>query len=191
MAAAHHASHHQQQRFVPPEHYDRRLPSIKDLNFPLRQQEAPGAGSDSSAEQSSHNTNTPQEQPRHTHLWSRNSSRPAMASPVQMHHPLHHPHPSQGLPQQQHTPPLSAGHEHLGPKVAEYTSKHTQGNYYAPVPPVSGQVTPVPNPVNASAGPRSDEPPQPKRARHSDSNGSISGARERPPHVSRCAVLTI
>ncbi|KAH9481597.1 GATA zinc finger domain-containing protein 10 [Psilocybe cubensis] len=111
---------------------DFRLPSLKDLNFQYR--------SPSGTSQPPPPTElVPQQQdhPRHqTTSWGRSvqPTNPSAAS-VQSH-----PH------QQQHTPPLSAGHE-ATPKV-EYPSKHENGGYAHPGIPLSAQTQPAPASVN-------------------------------------------
>lgn len=186
MAAAHHIP--QQPRYAfpppPPAHSysnERRLPSIKDLNI---QYKSP-ANQDSTAGTPVESSSATQEHPRHPQSWSRPNSS-ANATPTM---PSQHPHP-----QQQHTPPLSAGHEHSTPKVMDYTSKHDSGGYLTPGVPLSVQM--APNSGSMSTGPRSDDGTHPqqnpsKRARTA-SGSSISNPRhERPTHVSSLTVALL
>lgn len=183
MAAAHHAP--QQPRYAlpppPPNVYnDRRLPSIKDLNFHYTARPPPHAQDPSTASNGSltvEPSNTIQEHPpRHLQSWTR-SSQSVSVSPAMS---------AQQHPQQQHTPPLSAGHESSAPRI-EYAPKHDSAGYLTPGMPLSVQVTPIAGSVTSGPGTRGDEAPhaqsQPKRARTSST--SVGVTREvRPTHVS-------
>lgn len=109
---------------------------------------------------------TPQNHPtRYSHQWSRQSH---------------------SVPHQQHTPPLSAGHEASVPKV-EYSSKHPPASYLQPGVPLQPQVNPITNSLNMGPSSRNEHPPrspgQSKRTR--TSSASIHVPRDaRPSHVS-------
>ncbi|CAA7267053.1 unnamed protein product [Cyclocybe aegerita] len=142
------ASAHQHHRYAlpPPNQNDFRLPSLKDLNFTY--QSPTGQPDQQQQQQQDH-----QQQQRQHPAWSR-------APPAQQQPPP--------APHQQHTPPLSAGHD-VATKV-DY-SKHENGGYAHPGIPLSAQATPVP--VNIGA-PRSEDiapsPSQPKRSRNASAN---------------------
>ncbi|KAJ7592907.1 hypothetical protein C8J56DRAFT_485034 [Mycena floridula] len=155
MAAAQHAARY------PPPNDDRRLPSIKDLNFHYRSPHAQepngsvGAIVDSPV------------QDRHQQQWSR-APAPPVVQPVHSQQVQHHHHHPQ---QQQHTP--SAAH------VVDYAPKHDSAGYLTPGIPLSAQVTPIPGSV--TTGTRGDEVS--KRPRTTSSN-SMNAAREvRPIHT--------
>lgn len=184
MAAAHHAAQHSRYSLpAPPNVYDdRRLPSLKDLNFQYRppvsqENNIPGNGlvvDPASAGQ--------EHAPRHSQPWSRASAHSPVV-PIQQHqHQQHHQQQQQHYqhhPQQQHTPPLSNGHDISAPKPVDYAPKHDGGGYLTPGIPLSAQITPVPG--SLSTGTRGDDAQ--KRAR-TNSATSISIPREgRPIHV--------
>lgn len=153
-------STHHHPRFTTPQQNERRLPSIKDLNFSYR---SPPQGSFVNTE-----LPTQQEYPTTPRTWpSRNQTTQAV-----------HYH------QQQHTPPLSAGHD-VPPKDAEYPSKQENGGYVHPGLPLSAQVNPLPGAVNIG-NPRPDDPShspnQLKRSRTVSTNLPVSRD-VRPSHV--------
>ncbi|PPQ90808.1 hypothetical protein CVT25_012128 [Psilocybe cyanescens] len=124
---------------------DFRLPSLKDLNFQYRSPSGtsqPPSQTELAAQQQDH--------PRHPAAWGR-SAPPTNPSTTSVQS---HPH------QQQHTPPLSAGHE-ATPKV-EYPSKHENGGYAHPGMPLSAQMASVPPPsVNITSLRNEDVPHSP------------------------------
>ena len=154
------STHHHHSRFTTPQQIsqnERRLPSIKDLNFQYRSPQ----GSFIPHPQSDPPTSQQQETPRHSTAWP---------SRVSNH-------------QQQHTPPLSAGHEVA--KELEYPNKQENGGYAHPGLPLSAQATPLPGAVNIG-NPRGEDPPhspnQLKRSRTASTNVSVP--RDiRPSHV--------
>ena len=150
------ASTHHHSRYTAPQQNsqnERRLPSIKDLNFQYR---SPQGAIVAQPEQPTQEYPTT---PRHSSAWGARSV-PISTQAVQQHHQ-----------QQQHTPPLSAGHD--VPKEVEYPSKQENGGYVHPGIPLSAQVTPLPGAVNIG-NPRNDESPhspnQLKRSRTASTN---------------------
>ena len=144
-------STHHHSRYTAPQQNsqnERRLPSIKDLNFQYRSPQ----GSVAQAELPTQEYPTT---PRHSSAWGSRS----IPVSVQQHH------------QQQHTPPLSAGHD--VPKELEYPSKQENGGYVHPGIPLSAQVAPLPGAVNIG-NPRTDDSPhspnQLKRSRTASAN---------------------
>lgn len=138
------------------------LPSIKELNFSYRPPDA--------AVQS-HPTVDSVPQERFSQQWAR--------APVRVQQPH---------PQQQHTPPLSAGHE-MSPKVMEYTQKHDSAGYLTPGIPLSAQVAPIPGAV--TTGTRTEDL-QAHQKRRSSGSASVNVTREvHPIHVTLSASLLI
>ena len=152
MTSAHH--HHSRYTATPQtSQNERRLPSIKDLNFQYRSPQGSVVTQTELPPTQEYPTT-----PRHSSAWgSRNP--PPSAQSLPQHH------------QQQHTPPLSAGHD--VPKELEYPSKQENGGYVHPGIPLSAQVAPLPGAVNT----RSDDPPhspnQLKRSRTASTNVSV------------------
>ena len=147
-------------RFTTPQQNERRLPSIKDLNFQYRSPQ----GGFTQSELPTQEYPTP---PRHPSTWP-TRNQPVSTQSLQQHH------------HQQHTPPLSAGHD--VPKETEYPSKQENGGYVHPGLPLSAQLTPLPGAVNIGH-PRTDDPPnQLKRSRTAPTNVPVP--RDiRPSHV--------
>lgn len=140
MASTHHS------RYTAPQQNsqnERRLPSIKDLNFQYR---SPQGGLVVQPDQQS------QDSPRHSSAWPPRS----VPIPVQQHH------------QQQHTPPLSAGHDVQ--KEIDYPSKQENGGYVHPGIPLSAQVAPLPGAVNTRTEDSPNSPNQLKRSRTVSTN---------------------
>ena len=132
------ASTHHHSRYTAPQQSsqnERRLPSIKDLNFQYR---SPQGSSLTQPEPPTQDT------PRH----------PAWASRISN--------------QQQHTPPLSAGHDVQ--KEQDYPSKQENGGYVHPGIPLSAQVAPLPGAVNTRSDDSPHSPNQLKRSRTASSN---------------------
>lgn len=163
-----------------------RLPSLKDLNF---QYQPRGPSSHESPQHPSAgpidtSLNGQDNAPRHVQSWNRANVQPQSPPAMPMHHQHQHQHQQQH-PHQQHTPPLSAGHEPPSSKV-EYTSKQDNGGFLTPGMPLSAQSTPVPGSLNIGPGTRSDEgahgPSQAKRRRSSANMGTPRDVRT--PHVS-------
>lgn len=152
------STHHHHPRYTATQQIpqnERRLPSIKDLNFQYRSPQ--GAVVTQTEQQSQEYPTTP----RHSSTWGSRSipNPPVSSQTAQQHH------------QQQHTPPLSAGHD--VPKDVEYPSKQENGGYVHPGIPLSAQVTLLPGAVNT----RNDDPPhspnQLKRSRTASTNVSV------------------
>jgi hypothetical protein len=168
MASAHHLSAQQSTRYQTTHTNSRddpvRLPSLKDLNFDYQRghrHQDPTAPQESSI-------NTQENSVRHPQTWGRSHSTQS-SSPMpahQQHHQLH--------PHQQHTPPLSAGHESVPPKI-EYASKTDSGGFMTPGIPLSAQTVPVPGSVNIGLT-RSDDSSQgqSKRSRRGSTNMGAS-----------------
>ncbi|KAF8239627.1 hypothetical protein L208DRAFT_12962 [Tricholoma matsutake] len=141
-----------------------RLPSLKDLNFDYqrghRHQESP---SPNLPPESSINS-----QDNSARSWGRSHST-QISSPMPVHQQQQHHH-HQLHSHQQHTPPLSAGHD-SSPSKIEYPSKPDNG-FMTPGIPLSAQTVPVPGSVNISLGARSDDPSQgqSKRSRRGSTN---------------------
>ena len=161
-------------RFTAPQQIsqnERRLPSIKDLNFQYR-----------SPQGNLTHTELPQQEypptPRHSSAWGPRSipNPPVSAQPIQQHH------------QQQHTPPLSAGHDVA--KELEYPSKQENGGYVHPGLPLSAQVTPLPGAVNIG-NPRGDDSPHSPNhlKRHRTASTNVPVPRDIRPsqHVILCS----
>jgi hypothetical protein len=153
-----------------------RLPSLKDLNFDYqrghRHQDAP-----------SHTppTDTPvitqDNTPRHPQPWVR--SHPTQTPSPMPAHQQHH----QLQPHQQHTPPLSAGHESTPTKI-EYTSKADNGGFMTPGIPLSAQTVPIPGSVNIGLGTRTDDSSQAQSRRSRRGSANTNASRDvRAPHV--------
>jgi hypothetical protein len=144
-------STHHHSRYTAPQQSsqnERRLPSIKDLNFQYRSPQG--------------NVTQPELPSQEYPTTPRHSAWPSRSVPTQQVH------------QQQHTPPLSAGHD--VPKELEYPSKQENGGYVHPGIPLSAQVTILPGAVNIG-NPRTDDshhsPNQLKRSRTASSNVSV------------------
>ncbi|KAF9440980.1 hypothetical protein P691DRAFT_766928 [Macrolepiota fuliginosa MF-IS2] len=179
MTSTQHAAQHPRYPLNSYPSADLRLPSLKDLNF---YRPPPGNPQDS---QSAHNgtandfvTSAPDHTPRHVQ-WSRSNPPTGMQSAM----PAHLQHPQSQSQAQQHTPPLSAGHDIVAQAV-EY-NKH-DGVYARPGIPLSAQVTPVPGSVNVGPAARGEDAPhspiQPRRPRPPPTN--MNPTRDgRPSHV--------
>ena len=169
MAAAHHAAPRQQHQYsIPPPpppaslmNDALRLPSIKDLQFSFERprtegsQNSSGNGTQTMTEIS---VSASQDRSRsHSQSWSRS------VQPTPPAHP----------PQQQHTPPLSAGVE---PKSSDYPTRHDSGGYLTPGLPLSAQTTPLPGSVSVGPAVRNDD----KRSRPSP---IVASRDSRPNHV--------
>ena len=142
MASTHHS------RYTAPQQNsqnERRLPSIKDLNFQYR---SPQGGPAQPDQQSQEYPTTP----RHSSNWA----------------PRSVPISTQAVHQQQHTPPLSAGHDVQ--KEVEYPSKQENGGYVHPGIPLSAQVAPLPGAVNTRIEDSPHSPNQLKRSRTASTN---------------------
>jgi hypothetical protein len=154
----------QNTRFPQNANADFRLPSIRDLDLSHGRAVVQGSAPTDVV-------STPQDHPtRYSHQWSRQSH---------------------SVPHQQHTPPLSAGHEASVPKV-EYSSKHPPASYLQPGVPLQPQVNSIPNSLTMGPSSRNEEPPrspgQSKRTR--TSSASIHVLRDaRPSHVSITLLL--
>lgn len=180
MASTQHAAQHPRYPLSGYSSGDLRLPSLKDLNF---YRPPPGNPQDS---QPPHNgtandfvASAPEHVPRHVQ-WSRSNPPNGMQGAV----PAHAQHPQSHPQSQQHSPPLSAGHD-MVTQTVEY-GKH-DGLYARPGIPLSAQVTPVPGSVNIGPATRGEDAPhspiQARRARPPSTNMSV--ARDgRPSHVS-------
>lgn len=193
MASAHHPAQHSRYSHPPPPppanaQNDFRLPSLKDLNFQYRppppSQESPSTHTNGGSVEPPSATNEPM--PRHNQPWARSNPSPAVPTSMAGHQQhAHHPH-------QQHTPPLSAGHELASSKVeyshkVDYSPKHDSAGYLTPGMPLSAQMTPLPGSVNIGPGTRGDEAAhvqsQAKRPRTTSQN--MNSPRDiRPSHVS-------
>ncbi|KAH7868397.1 uncharacterized protein C8R40DRAFT_842459 [Lentinula edodes] len=106
-------------------------------------------------------------------------------------HPLRISHSSMNdharrVCRQQHTPPLSAGHEPSSAKSSEYSPRHDNGGYLTPGMPLSAQMMPLPGSVSTGSVIRSDDHSQMqnKRSRPSSLTPIAALPRDsRPPHV--------
>ena len=149
------ASTHHHSRYTAPQQNsqnERRLPSIKDLNFQYRSPQGGVAQPEPPIQE------YPATTPRHSSAWGARSV-PISNQAVQQHH------------QQQHTPPLSAGLD--APKEVEYPSKQENGGYVHPGIPLSAQVAPLPGAVNIGNTRNDDSPHSPnqlKRSRTASTN---------------------
>lgn len=166
--AAHHAAQRQHLYSIPPPppptnvfNDELRLPSIKDLAFKYERPRQETSQNPPSAPQqpAEFAVSSNQERSRaQSQSWGR-SPHPAPPA-ISTHHP-----------QQQHTPPLSAGHE--------LSSRHDSGGYLTPGMPLSAQTTHLPGSVITGPGIRSDEHSN-KRTRPSP---VIAPRDSRPNHV--------
>jgi len=153
------STHQQQARYPPVPHQnsrdeDLRLPSIKDLNFHHYSRRQPQDASQISP--ADHQDNATRNVPS----WPR---------PNQSQSPMH-PY------QQQHTPPLSAGHDTSPPKL-------DNGGFLTPGMPLSAQSTPVPGSITIGPGARNEDAHHPKRQRRT--SDTVNPPRDgRSPHVS-------
>ena len=164
MASSAHHPAQQLARYPPAAHQnsrdeDLRLPSIKDLNFHHYSRRQPQDTSQISP--ADHQDNAARNVPS----WSRSSQ--SQSSPM-------HPY------QQQHTPPLSAGHDTSPPKL-------DNGGFLTPGLPLSAQSTPVPGSVTIGPGARNEDVPHHKRQRRT--SDTMNPPRDgRSPHV--CTLFT-
>ncbi|KAF9068974.1 hypothetical protein BDP27DRAFT_1402890 [Rhodocollybia butyracea] len=180
--AAHHAAQRQHLYSIPPPppppsvfNDELRLPSIKDLAFKYERprQEGPQSVSNAGQTATEYSVSASQERSRaHSQPW------PRQTQPVSIS--THHP-------QQQHTPPLSAGHELSSAKSqsAEYSPRHDSGGYLTPGMPLSAQTAPLPGSVNTGPAIRGDEHSQMqnKRPRTSSVTSAPPSRDSRPNHV--------
>ncbi|KAF8643234.1 hypothetical protein AX16_009123 [Volvariella volvacea WC 439] len=146
---------------------DLRLPSLKSLNFQYRNphQEVPPSHSTSSTLEP-HVLSSQDHAPRHVQSWGRSSQSSTLGLQPQHYQPPSH---------QQHTPPLSAGHE---VSKSAYSPKHDSVPH---VNPLSAQATPVLGSAALNQTGRSDEPSA-KRTR--TSSQTLSSSRDvRPVHA--------
>lgn len=160
------ASTHHHSRYTAPQQSsqnERRLPSIKDLNFQYRSPQG------SSVTQPELPTQEYPATPRHSSAWSSRSV-PISSQAVQQHH------------HQQHTPPLSAGHD--VPKDQDYPSKQENGGYVHPGIPLSAQVAPLPGAVNIGNPRGDDSPHSPNQLKRSRTTSNVPVPRDiRQSHV--------
>lgn len=185
MASTQHAGQHSRYSLNSYSNSDSlRLPSLKDLNF---YRPPPGNAQDTVP---SHNgtpndfvPSAPDHVARHVQ-WSRSNQSAGMQGSM----PAHSQHSQHSQPQtqvQQHSPPLSAGHD-MTAQTVEY-SKH-DGVYARPGIPLSAQMAPVPGSVNTGPAARGEDAPpqspvQARRPRPPSTN--MNAARDgRPSHVS-------
>lgn len=189
MAAAHHAapdSRYSHSLPLPTTYENRRLPSLKDLNFPYRR--LPPIGQENPPEPthappvssaSAENSYQPQGHSiRHPEQWRRASSQTAI-SPAALHHHHHQE------PQQQHTPPLSAGHNQSTHKMVDYQSRHDTNGYLTPGVPLSAQMASTGAPVNPNirSGEDLSHLHPSKRARPASSSSLVDVPRDTRPQA--------
>ncbi|KAF9565348.1 hypothetical protein CPC08DRAFT_186751 [Agrocybe pediades] len=125
---------------------DFRLPSLKDLNF-----YRPPSG-----------TGLPSQQNSAVELQPTTSQQPEYSTTTTQRHPSAWRNSSV---HQQHTPPLSAGHE-VSAKVDSYPSKHDNGGYAHPGLPVSAQVASVQPPTSINTLRSEDNTPHSSPHQH-------------------------
>ncbi|KAJ3785384.1 hypothetical protein GGU10DRAFT_434588 [Lentinula aff. detonsa] len=178
--AAHHAAQRQHQYSIPlppppsgPLNDELRLPSIKDLAFKYERPRQEGLQSVGSQPNSDFTVSSNQQRSRgHSQSWARSSHpAPPVPTPISTHHL-----------QQQHTPPLSAGHDSSSAKSTEYSPRHDNGGYLTPGMPLSAQMTPPPGSISTGSVIRSDDHLQMQNKRPRPSSLMPIGA---PPRDSR------
>ncbi|KAJ3844827.1 hypothetical protein F5878DRAFT_38007 [Lentinula raphanica] len=186
--AAHHAAQRQHQYSIPlppppsgPSNDELRLPSIKDLAFKYERPRQEVLQTVATIPQppppSEFIVSSNQERSRiHSQPWSRSHPVPSVPPPITTHHL-----------QQQHTPPLSAGHDPSSAKSVEYSPRHDTGGYLTPGMPLSAQMTPLAGSVSTSSVVRGDDHLQMQNKRPRTSSLTPIGG---PPRESRPSHVT-
>jgi len=158
--------HHSRYALHPPPQNSQnevRLPSLRDLDFKYQ----PLPNSQQSKPPQTQQEHQPATTSRHPAAWGRTGQQSVPSTAP--------------APHQQHTPPLSAGHEI--PAKVEYPSKHDNGGYAHPGIPLSAQATPLPGSVSIGSHRGQENPHSPNQPKRRTSNNMSASRDVRESHV--------